>query len=366
MSQYYLILLWIGFMAYMSYRINTHHYEYLNGTKVYRTDVFWAILIFIPIFFMMALRPDSLGDTGAYSKIYKEIPDTFRQLYWYVKGVTKDRGFTVLSGIIKIFFGADRTLYFIILAAIQSISLIYVYRKYSEDYLISIFLFVASTDYISWMGNGIRQFTAVIILFAATPLMLKKKWISLIAVILLATTIHGSAILMLPIILIAQGRAWNKRTILFTFASIGILFFASRFTSFLEILLSDTQYTNVVSDWNDFGDEGTNIIRVLVYAVPVILSFIGRKYINQENNPVINLCTNMSIISTAIYIISSGTSGVFIGRLPIYASLYGYILLPYLIRKMFLKSSEKLLKVLMVFLYIVYYYYQVHVIWGIA
>ena len=84
---------------------------------------------------------------------------------------------------------------------------------------------------------------------------------------------------------------------------------------------------NVVSDWQSLNDDGTNIIRVLVYSIPAILSFIGRKWLNAENNQCINLCTNMSIISAAIYMVSAGTSGVFLGRLPIFTSLYSYILL---------------------------------------
>ena len=47
------------------------------------------------------------------------------------------------------------------LASIQAIILVTIYRKYSTNYLLSIFLFIASTDYLSWMFNGVRQFAAV-------------------------------------------------------------------------------------------------------------------------------------------------------------------------------------------------------------
>ena len=63
-------------------------------------------------------------------------------------------------------------------------------------------------------------------------------------------------------------------------------------------MMQETQYANMVSDWNEWGDDGTNALRVLVYSIPTILSFIGLKYIRAEDNPVINFCTNMSIIST--------------------------------------------------------------------
>ena len=86
-------------------------------------------------------------------------------------------------------------------------------------------------------------------------------------------------------------------------------------------------------------------------------------YIQAEDDPVINFCTNMSIISTGIYIISMFTSGIFIGRLPIYASLYNYILLPWEIDHMFTKESKRLIMIVMVAAYLVFYWYQIEVVW---
>ena len=81
------------------------------------------------------------------------------------------------------------------------------FRKYTPYYIMVVFLFVASTDYLSWMFNGIRQFMAVTIVFSATIFMLKKKYLPLLGVILLASSFHKTALLMIPCVLIAQGNA---------------------------------------------------------------------------------------------------------------------------------------------------------------
>ena len=365
MSEFVLLLLWIFAVAYIYILIPVQNYEFVCGVRVKRVKWFFAFLLFVPVIFMVATRPNSIGDTYAYEQFFSNLPNSLIQLLRYVPTVSKDRGFSLLSGIIKIIFGESTVIYFLILAIVQSISLIYVYRKYSVNYWISMFLFIASTDYLSWMYNGVRQFTAVAIIFAATPLILKKKWIFLIPIIFLASTIHGSALLMLPIVFIVQGRAWNKKTVLLILICVIIFAFADQFTNSLEILLSDTQYTNVVSDWQEMNDNGTNLVRVLVYSVPALLSFFARKKISYINNPVINLSTNMSIISAAIYLISAGTSGVFLGRLPIYTSLYGYLLLPYLLNEMFTKNSSKLMYIIMIFAYLLFYYYQIHLTWAL-
>ena len=362
MSQNIFIIVWLAGMALISAITLTVQYENVLGKKEIRANWIFAVFVFLPIFIQAAFRGD-VGDSYAYKTMFNSLPDTVDGLISYLPTVAKDKGFSVLSGVIKIIFGGNTTVYFLILALIQSVILIAVYRKYSSQYLISIFLFVASTDYLSWMFNGIRQFTAVTLIFAATGLILKKKWIAILLIILLASTIHQSALLMIPMVLIAQGKAWNKRSMLFLLVALIAVMFVDQFTSILDDMMQETQYANMVTDWNEWGDDGTNALRVLVYSVPTVLSLIGLKYIRKEDNAVINFCTNMSIISTGLYIISMFTSGIFIGRLPIYASLYNYILLPWELEHMFTKNSKRLLQVIMVGAYLVFFWYQIAVAW---
>lgn len=117
---------------------------------------------------------------------------------------------------------------------------------------------------------------------------------------------------MLPFMLIAQGKPWNKRTLLFLATTLLVIIYIGKFTTILDNAMQETQYANMVSDWTSWQDDGTSPMRVLVYSIPAILSFIGLKFIQRENNPVINFCTNMSIISAGVYLVSMVTSGIFI------------------------------------------------------
>ena len=130
-----------------------------------------------------------------------------------------------------------------------------------------------------------------------------------------------------------------------------------RYTGLLDTLLVGTEYEGVMSSAAAMGDDGTNPIRVLVNSVPMIMTLFGKKILDEDNNPLINMCTNMSVITFGLYLVSMTTSGIMLGRLPIYTSLYSYILLPYVIRKVFDKQSERLFKMLMVVLYFLYYLY---------
>lgn len=357
MSNYYLILVWVAVAGVLGMMLQVKRVETVNGKKVCRYQPWWALVVILPLIIWTGYR-GYVGDTGAYMRMYADIPRGFANILSYMATVNKDRGFYLLAAVIKSIIGSNVNIYFLILGAVQTILLFRIYRKYSTGYMVSFFLFIASTDYISWMFNGIRQFTAVTITFACFELILKKKYVPATIIILIASTVHGSALLVLPFIFIAQGEAWNKKTILFIIGVIMAIAFIGQFTDMLDGLLAETQYKNVVSDWQSWNDDGTNGLRVLVYAVPTILSLIGIRYIKEENDPVINLCTNMSIVSTGLYVISMFTSGIFIGRLPIYFSLYNYILLPWEINNMFTDKSVKLVYLAMIAGYLGFYFYS--------
>ena len=80
--------------------------------------------------------------------------------------------------------------------------------------------------------------------------MLKKKYVPAVILILLASTIHGSVLIMLPIIFVVQGKAWNKRTVFTTLVFVIGIVFIDRFTSILVTLLTETQYSDRITNEN--------------------------------------------------------------------------------------------------------------------
>ena len=334
--------------------------EVVCGKRVNRFPWWFAIMVFLPVIWMAGTRT-YLGDTFLYRLGFLKIPDSLSAFSEYFQMLQKDKGYSVFAFLVKQVVGNNSVLYFTFVALLQAVLLISVYRKYSINYVMSVFLFIASTDYLSWMFNGIRQFIAVVIVFAATPWMLKKKYVQLVLIILLASTFHKTALIMLPCVIIAQGRAWNKKTLMFIVCALLAVAFVSRFIGWMDDALSETQYANVVSDYKSWNDDGTSFQHVLVYSVPALLSFFGKKRIQRLGNPMINFCTNMSIISMGLYIISMFTSGIFIGRLPIYVSLYSYILLPWEARYLFGRTLSMFMYVGIVVCFLIFYCFQLSV-----
>lgn len=342
-------------------------YEVKNyGNREIRYGWLPVLALAIPLIYLAGTRVNYLlnfGDTSAYLAGFNESSTSVIAVLNSVTDETKDAGFLVLTAILKKVLGERDVIYFTIIAAVCLMCVMYTYKKYSCNFIISSFLFIASADYLQWTFNGIRQFIPASILFACVGLIIKKKYVPLLVIILILSTIHATAVLMIPMIFIAQGKALNKRTMLFAVVVILSIAFLDQFTDLITNLMENTQYSGEVDQY--LSTEGTSVQRILVYSFPAVLAIIFKKWIDETNNPVINLAANMSFVTALSYILSGFTSGMFLGRIPIYFSMYNYILLPWIVERAFTKNSARLIYIVMIILYMVFYYYQVHITWGL-
>ena len=348
-----LLFAWVAIMAVQEQK----HYreEVVLGENEYRIQPSFAFWVFLPIF-IFCVYGRMRSDTYAYMLNYRLMPTSLESIKMYV-AASESPGFAVFSIIIKLLSRGSETAYRFVIALIHSIPLIYVFRKYSEKYVFTIYLFLASTMHLAWMTNGLRQFIAVTLVFATTPWIIEKKYVKTILVILLASTFHQTALVMIPIVFIVQGEIWNRKTILFSIAAVVATVLFSRNTSMFDNIAASAGYSLEAA--REFGDDGANPIRVLFNAVPMILAFTYRRDLRVVNNPIINICVNMSVITTGVYLIAMVTSGIMVGRMPIYTSLYNLILLPYLIDYCMTSRNKGMIKLCFVGAYFAFYVYSV-------
>ncbi len=363
LTNYWWLLIWVAVAGYLLDRTPRRR-ERLLGRTVERWSWGPALALAAPYILWAGYR-EVFGDTSLYRKMYLALEVDLSQIFPILFSDTKDPGFTVLSMILKAIFGQRDEFYFLLIAAFQMLCVVSVFRRYSQDYWMCMFLFIVSTDYLSWVHNGMRQFIAVCVIFACFDLLVKKKYGPLILAILGASLIHGSALLMIPIIFIVQGKAWNFRTMTVLVAVAACIPFVDQFTPILNDLLQNTQYDDIMTNEIWSNDDGTNLLRVLVYSAPALLSLLGRKQVRAANDPVINICVNCAVMTMLLYLMASVTSGIYVGRLPIYTTLQGYMAVPWLIDHIFEKRSAKVVRLLMCGAYLVFFYYQMHFAWAI-
>ena len=341
-------------MALILSATNYGRTETVNGEKVYRYRPWVAVLIFIP-FILVAIFTTTASDVTLYLSSYRAIPISLGGAWNYFVQ-TESKGFALFNVLTHTVFFGNVTLYRLAVALVQSIPLIIILRKYSTNYLLSIFLFLAGGYFHAWMLNGLRQFMAVAIIFAATPWIIEKKYFRSIIVILLAATFHRSALYMIPVIFIAQGRIWDYKTlILIIVSAFAISLFAQNtelFNDFADVVGFST---DALDEW---GDNGANPIRALVAAVPAVLSLFYRWQLREENNPLINFLVNVSVVTVTMNLFASFTSGILTGRMAVYTDVYNLILLPYMLWRIPEIRSRRFMHFACVGFYFLYFLFE--------
>lgn len=363
LTNYWWLLIWLALAGgLLAVAVPKKPVQVLGKTE-YRWSWGAALVLACP-YVIWAANRGNIGDTYAYRMVFRNIPTLGNELAAYLSTNDKDRGFTILVSLMKSIIGNNETLFLFLIAAFQMFCIVYFFRKYSTNFLLCMFMFVISTDYLSWMFNGMRQFIAVCIILLSFGLVLRKRYIPAVLVILLASTIHASALMMIPLIFVIQGRAWNWKTLLML-ASVGAaILLIDPFTVFLDSVLSETQYSGLITNDIWKSDNGTNILRALFYSIPAVLSLIGKRQVDKRNSPIVNLCVNCSVCTAALYFLSVFSSGIYIGRLPIYTTLQGYAAMPWLIDHMFTKRSAKIVTGGLICGYLAFFYYQVFIAWN--
>ncbi len=359
--QWYLFVLLI-FVAYFAKTAHQTYTVNVDGRKELHYRWTPVLMVVIPLIWLAGTR-SNIGDTGAYRSAFLSMNTSWNDFLEIIEGNSKDKGFSFFTLFIKRIIGSNDKVYFTIIASICIMCVACIYKKYSCNFIMSMFLFIASSDYVQWNYNGMRQFIAVSIAFAATDWLIKKKYLKYFLLILLLSTIHASALIMIPISFIVQGKAWNIKTVCLIVSALVTINYSDATIGIITDFMSDTQYSSEIGQFLE--TQGTNILRVLVFCIPPIMALLFRRWLDEADSIILNLSANMSIVSMGAYLVSAVTSGIFIGRVPIYFSLYNYILIPWIVENVFDKKSQKIVYVVLIGCYLIFYYYQMMVVWNL-
>lgn len=304
-----------------------------------RTMVFVVGVIIV----MVSGLRNNIGDTFFYMYSY-----TITQFNWSDIGFKADFGFNLMQMILQQITGNPQLLIFTV-ALITNVLILHVLYKYSNMFELSLYVYITSGLFIMSM-NGIRQFLAAAIFFVATKYLLEGDWKKYIIVVLVACTIHQSALILIPIYFVVRRKAWTYQTfILVSFAVIFVTGFAV-FSEALFTVIKDTKY----SEYQDLEKNGANFLRVIVNAVPVVIAFIGREKL-RELFPKSDYIVNMCLINLIFMFIA--TQQWIFARFSFYFGLYNLILIPWII-KLFVPKEQKLIYYAVMVCYFIYFYYE--------
>lgn len=310
----------------------------------------YAIILFGYIVFIVGMRKH-IGDTSNYIKHFDAISSDFSQAWGAINWQGKEPGFAAFNTIFKCWISTDYTAWLMTIAGICGLLVALTIRKYSCDFFMSTFIFVSTGTFI-WMLNGMRQFIAVSILFFCSGYIKDGKFFRFLIAVLIASSFHTSALMMIPIYFIVRCKPWSGRIWIYILIMIIISIFSDRFFGGVDDYFAGTVYEGYTRQF--VGDHGVNPLRFLFYLIVPITAFIKRKEFQPyiEKNSYLAIAVNMSVVGTAIMFVGIFSSGIFIGRLPIYGTIFNTILIPYIIICCFKEDERRIVKFIVIAIYL--------------
>lgn len=315
--------------------------------------IFWVTVIFISGFRY------GFCDTGVYRNLCQNIGTDWNRATSETFAI-QDVGFNLLMIAINR-MGLHPQYIIVVTSLITFTAYGFYIGKYSMDVPYSLLLFLFVTYFT--MINGIRQVLAAMVVFLALPAVRDKKFIPYALLVLLASTLHASAFIMLPLYFVITGPRLNLG--IWLFYGCVVVFFAipSLANAVLGSLLEDSTYLEYLKLDSQMGT-----MRLLVASVPALISIIYgfveyRNAILIENyvhtDRLTDILINMQLVGFGFTIL--GLRMVYFARLSMYLDGGFMLLLPRAIKGSFAPQSEQFVKLASIVLYGAYFLYQVTV-----
>lgn len=239
----------------------------INGVTAKKHRMWYVFSTFLIIFLFAALRKYTIGiDLELhYAKNFERIAI----LPWseVPSFIAYDPGFNILCKLIS-YISTDRQA-FIVITSLIVFGLVgrYIYIN-GKDVVLETFMFLVSFCYMMYM-NIIAQAVAMAIFLFAMEFLKEKKYIKYVLAVLLASSIHVSAIILLLMIPLSFLKVDRKNVLRFTVILLFVLFAYNRvFDIFATIIPEFGRYLEA-------GNVHGQSTRLGIFALSLILIYVG-------------------------------------------------------------------------------------------
>jgi len=338
-----LLSAFLGYIYSISCKSNKHSFNLKISNSIRFKCKFniWAILAIIPLMLIAGFRYGVGQDYFyTYVPIFQKVLNGDSAKAW------GDFGYILLNKFVQLFTN-DYSGIFLLTSIIFCIFIFLSIYENSSDIQLSIVLLVCTGYYFCFL-NGIRQMLTVAIFMYAIKYILKNDFKRYLILIILASFIHLSALIYIPVYFIKSVKLNKYKMLIVIIATFVSASIAKGL--FLKLILL-TKYSWYINSVYDTQKQGYVIILLNL----CILIFAGTNYINNDmkNNLFINLQFLAVLVSAFIGIIPGAH------RVLWNFGIASIILIPNNIAKKHNGNARILIKTTVVILYLVYFYYTV-------
>lgn len=345
------IVTMLGFIYNNILRAN-EHILMSEGHKSYKRKVSFQLdliiyLITIILSLYCGLRT-SFNDTAVYMKNFAELST---DLTTVPLEISDNPGFVLLQIFVKRYISTNPQWLILMCATVTVYLNIQFIKEYSINVGASVFLYMTSCVYM-FAFAAVKQTLATALMMIAFTFAVEKKWVRFYMILIIAMSIHAFAFVFVVTPLFVKS-AWGKWSyaVLFSSLAAGVAF-NSFLGVFLKILGSvDEYYTADV-----LSGSGVSLFRVMVFFVPVGLSWLCRSYVQKQNDRMLNLCCNFSLIGFAFMFVAMFGNPVLFGRMGNYFLPFSLVTVCYMVFRCTKKNNRYVMVLIMGGAYLVYFY----------
>lgn len=349
MTVYYVF---IGIVFVLSILANTYsQYVFIESEDRYfkKANLIFTILIFFVLVLLYTFRWCNGTDFYNYYLEFQKM----KYAKWNTLFENRDILFTLLTYYSYKIFDGNFIIYNFILGVLTYLPIVITIRKHSENFALSILLYIFMTLYFI-PYNTVRQGIACGLCFLAFSYVYDKQYIKSLFIMFIAMSIHSSAMIFIPIVLLSNRDSHSKEIYIGVFFLLIMFLGLGTFWNYIIKFLNLIGQSKMASDYKDALSEGNGIsyLRVVVIFIPVILSYIYYNVIKNKNkNNKIDFIINLSLFG-AIFLLF-GLKFAVLARISQYFEIYITLLYPYILNA-FSKEEKRLLIFIIVIMYFLY------------
>lgn len=321
------------------------------GNRVYiKKDYFFYTILTIGLILFAGLRT-FYNDTITYIQGYNTFDINTSLLEKVSVKLGDNPGFNLVSYIFK-FLGFSTQSFLMFFSAITIGIYMWFFRKYSNNVFMTVFMFLTVAGYIFVLA-AIKQCVAMAFCLIATHYAIEKKWKNVFIWILIAIVFHPYAI-MYAVLFFLNFAPWTTKTYLMIsiFCVVG---FCLEFL--LGTIINITSMMGEEYNASYFFGNGVNFFRLIIVAVPVVISFVVKEHMLLDNERKDNYIINLVTLNAAIMFVALFGTANYFARLANYFLPFQAVAVPRLLG--YFKRNSKIIAYLVAILgYLFYFYYD--------
>ena len=272
-------------------------------------NVFLLIVLIIGLSLVVGYRYDVGTDFWEYKRMFS----VYKNYSWTSLLKIKEPGIRILIRLCAV-ISNDYSFYMFVCALITTALPIIVLYKHSENFVVSMMLYL----FVNYLAqcNGMRQSLAMAIIFMGYKYIKEKKFWHFLVYPLIATIFHVSSLFVIPIYFIYTSKPGIWVTFLILVVTLVLRF------SYDWLASSVAFFSGEAFETNSYTNQSVNILRIVAMSAPIMLTILLPKQKLQNKS----VAFNMLLANACVYVCMAGSA--YFARLGMFTDMFLCMAIP--------------------------------------